>query len=65
MENAKCALKNSLEEKARNAVIYQKGLESKLPESETRKDAGEEVERTSAQLKNHLANCSVCASDIH
>jgi hypothetical protein len=65
MEKAKCAVKKSLEEKVRNAVIYEKGLESKLPESETRKDAGEEVERASAQLKNHLANCSVCASDTH
>jgi hypothetical protein len=65
MEKAKCGVKNGLEEKVRNAVIYEKGLESKLPESETRKDAGEEVERASAQLKNHLANCSVCASDTH
>jgi hypothetical protein len=62
-EEAKCAVKKDLEEKVRNAVIYEKGLESKLPESETRKDAGEGVGRASAELKNHLANCSVCASD--
>jgi hypothetical protein len=65
MEEAKCAVKKSLEEKVRNAVIYEKDLESKLPASVTRKDAAEEVERASAQLRNHVANCSVCASDTH
>jgi hypothetical protein len=60
MAEPKCALKESLEVKARNAVAYEKGLETTLPDPEARTDALEGVELASLNLRDHLANCDVC-----
>jgi hypothetical protein len=60
MVETKCELKESLEVKARNAVAHEKELETTLPEPEARKDALEEVELASLNLKDHVANCEVC-----
>jgi hypothetical protein len=60
MAGPKCELKESLEVNARNAVAYEKGLETTLPEPEARKDALEGVELASLNLRDHAANCDVC-----
>jgi hypothetical protein len=60
MVEPKCELKESLEVNARNAVAYEKKLETTLPEPEARKDALENVELASLHLRDHVANCEVC-----
>jgi hypothetical protein len=60
MVEPKCELKESLEVNARNAIAYEKKLETTLPEPETRKDALEGVETASLNLRDHVANCEVC-----
>jgi hypothetical protein len=49
-----------LEERVRDAVTHEKGLENTLPEPEARKEALEEVERASNELREHTATCSLC-----
>jgi hypothetical protein len=60
MAEPTCELKESLEENARRAIAYEKGLEITLPEPEARKDALEDVELAGQNLRNHVANCDLC-----
>jgi hypothetical protein len=60
MAESKCELKESLEVNARNAVAHEKELETTLPDPEARKDALEDVELASMNLRDHVANCEVC-----
>ncbi len=60
MVEAKCEVKESLEVNARNAVAYEKELETTLPDPQVRKDALEDVELASLNLRDHVANCEVC-----
>jgi hypothetical protein len=60
MAESKCELKESLEVNARNAVAHEKELETTLPDPEVRKDALEDVELASMNLRDHVANCEVC-----
>ena len=60
MAQSTCGVKESLEENARKAVAYEKGLETTLPQPEARKDAAEDVEIASLNLRNHVANCDLC-----
>lgn len=60
MERPYCPDKGSLEERVRDAVAHEKGLENTLPEPEARKEALEEVERASNELREHTATCSLC-----
>jgi hypothetical protein len=60
MERPNCRYKESLEERVRDAVAHEKELESKLPEPEARKEALEQVERASNDLKEHTETCSLC-----
>jgi hypothetical protein len=60
MERPNCRHKESLEERVRDAVAHEKELESKLPEPEARKEALEQVERASNDLKEHTETCSKC-----
>ena len=55
-----CEIRDVLEAQARDAVAYEKDLESQLPEPGTRKDAHEQVELASFNLKNHIKSCPVC-----
>lgn len=63
MAQPNCELKEKLEVNARKAVAYEKGLESTLPEPRARKEAVEDVELASLNLRNHAANCDVCHQD--
>jgi hypothetical protein len=60
MERSNCKDKEYLEERVRDAVVHEKGLENTLPEPEARKEALEEVERASNELREHIATCSLC-----
>jgi hypothetical protein len=60
MERPNCRYKEGLEEKVREAVAYEKQLESRLPVPATRNEALEQVERASNDLKEHTATCSLC-----
>jgi hypothetical protein len=60
MERPNCPYKEGLEERVREAVAYEKGLENKLPGPEVRKDALEQVERASNELRGHTATCNLC-----
>jgi len=60
MAQSMCEVKESLEENARKAVAYEKGLETTLPQPEARKNATEDVEVASQNLRNHVANCDLC-----
>jgi hypothetical protein len=60
MAQPKCEQKQSLEVEARDAVAYEKGLESTLPEPEARKDAREDVELAGLNLRNHMSTCTIC-----
>jgi hypothetical protein len=60
MERPNCKHKEYLEERVRDAVTHEKGLENTLPEPEARKEALEEVERASNELREHTATCSLC-----
>ena len=60
MARPTCEQKESLEVNAREAVAYEKKLESTLPDPEERKDAVERVELAGLHLKDHLAKCDVC-----
>jgi hypothetical protein len=60
MERPNCPFKESLEERVREAVAHEKGLENKLPEPEVRKEALEQVERASNELREHTATCNLC-----
>jgi hypothetical protein len=60
MERRNCRHKESLEERVRGAVAHEKELESKLPEPEARKEALEQVDRASNDLKEHIKTCSIC-----
>ena len=60
MEQPHCPYKESLEERVREAVAHEKGLENILPEPQARKEALEEVERASNELREHTATCSLC-----
>jgi hypothetical protein len=62
MERRNCQYKESLEERVRDAVAHEKELESKLPEPEARKEALEQVERASNDLKEHTETCSLCCN---
>jgi hypothetical protein len=61
MERPNCRHKESLEERVRDAVAHEKELENKLPEPEARKEALEQVERASNDLKEHTETCSICS----
>jgi hypothetical protein len=60
MELPNCPYKESLEERVREAVAHEKGLENQLPEREARKEALEQVERASNELRDHTATCNLC-----
>jgi hypothetical protein len=60
MGQPNCELKETLEVNARKAVAHEKELENTLPEPEARKDALEDVELASINLRNHAARCDVC-----
>jgi hypothetical protein len=60
MKQPHCTYKESLEERVRDAVAHEKGLENTLPEPEARKEALEEVERAGNELREHTATCNLC-----
>jgi hypothetical protein len=60
MERPNCPFKESLEERFREAVAHEKGLENKPPKPEVRKEALELVERASNELREHTATCNLC-----
>jgi hypothetical protein len=60
MERPNCPYKENLEERVREAVAHEKGLENTLPEPEARKEALEQVERASNELREHTATCDLC-----
>jgi hypothetical protein len=60
MEHPNCRYKENLEEKVRDAVAYEKQLGNRLPVPEARDEALKQVERTSNDLKEHTATCSLC-----
>jgi HSP20 family molecular chaperone IbpA len=60
MERPNCRYRESLEERVRDAVAHEKELESKLPEPQARKEALEQVERASNDLREHIATCNLC-----
>lgn len=60
MERPNCPCKEKLEERVREAVAHEKGLENTLPEPEARKEALEQVERASNELREHTATCRLC-----
>jgi hypothetical protein len=62
MNQSRCEIRDVREAQARDAVAYEKELESQLPEPGTRKDAHEQVEIASFNLKNHIKSCPVCNS---
>jgi hypothetical protein len=60
MERPNCPTRKVLEERIREAVAHEKELENKLPEPEVRKDALEQVERASNELREHTTTCNLC-----
>jgi hypothetical protein len=60
MEPPACKHREYLEERVREAVAHEKGLENTLPEPGARKEALEEVEHASNELREHTATCSLC-----
>ena len=60
MERPTCPYKESLEERVREAVAHEKGLENELPEPQATKEALEQVERASNELREHTATCNLC-----
>jgi hypothetical protein len=60
MEQPTCRYREILEQTIRDAVAHEKGLESRLPEPEARKEALERVERASNNLKEHTTSCDLC-----
>jgi hypothetical protein len=62
MEQPICRYRERLEQRVRDAVAHEKELESKLPEPEARKEALEQVERASNDLKDHSASCDLCSN---
>jgi hypothetical protein len=62
MEQLICGYRERLEQRVRDAVAHEKELESKLPEPEARKEALEQVERASNDLKDHSASCDLCSN---
>jgi hypothetical protein len=60
MERPNCRYRESLEERVRDAVAHEKELESELPEPEARKEALEQVESASNDLREHTATCNLC-----
>jgi hypothetical protein len=62
MEQPNCRYRERLEQRVRDAVAHEKELESKLPEPEARKEALEQVERASNDLKDHSASCDLCSN---
>jgi hypothetical protein len=63
MEQPQCGIKEMLAERVRNAVAHEKELETQLPEPAARKDAGEQVEVASLNLREHVESCKVCKRD--
>jgi hypothetical protein len=60
MERPNCRYRETLEQRVRDAVAHEKELESKLPEPQARKEALEQVERASNDLREHTASCNLC-----
>ena len=60
MEQSQCGIKEMLEERVRDAVAHEKELETQLPEPAARKDASEQVELASLNLREHTETCKVC-----
>jgi hypothetical protein len=60
MEPLQCRIKEMLAERVRDAVAHEKELETQLPEPEARKDAGEQVEVASLNLREHVEACEAC-----
>ena len=60
MGELRCERKETLEAKVRDAVVHEKELENQLPEPKARKQAQEQVELASLDLKDHIAKCQMC-----
>jgi len=52
-----------LAKRVRDAVAHEKELETQLPEPAARKDAGEQVELASLNLRQHVGTCKLCQRD--
>ena len=63
MEQVQCRIKEILAERVRDAVAHEKELETQLPEPAARKDAGEQVEVASLNLREHVETCAACKRD--
>jgi hypothetical protein len=63
MKQPQCRIKEMLAERVRDAVVHEKELETQLPEPAARKDAGEQVELASLNLREHVETCNLCQRD--
>ena len=60
MERLICRYREKLEQRVRDAVTHEKELETKLPKPEARKQALEQVETASDDLRQHAVSCELC-----
>jgi hypothetical protein len=63
MKQPQCRIKEMLAKRVRDAVAHEKELETQLPEPAARKDAGEQVELASLNLREHVETCKLCQKD--
>jgi hypothetical protein len=63
MEQPQCGINEILADRVRDAVAHEKEMETQLPEPAARKDAGEQVEVASLNLREHVETCKVCKRD--